>query len=45
MVDKEEPVHLSPDRARGATKSGVTRYILAISLVAIIVLFAALLLY
>ena len=42
MADDEE-VHLTTDEARGGETPGVTRYVLAISLTLVVVLFAAIL--
>lgn len=42
MADEEE-IHLSTEEARGGTTPGVTRYVLAISLTLVVVLFAAIL--
>jgi len=45
MADDNKQTHLDTDEARGGTTVGMTRYILGISLVLIIVVFAAILLY
>ena len=45
MSDEDELTHLDTDEARGGTTVGMTRYILGISLVLIIVVFAAILLW
>lgn len=44
MAD-EEKVHLTTNEARGGETPHVTRYVLAISLTLVVVLFAAILLY
>jgi hypothetical protein len=44
MYKKDGETHVTTDEARGGTTPGMTRYILGISLVAIIVIFAAVLL-
>ena len=43
MAD-DEPIHVTTDQARGGATPGVTRYVLGISLVLIIVIFAVLVL-
>ena len=45
MANDNEQVHLSTDEARGGATPGMTRYILGASLVLIIVIFAAILLW
>ena len=40
MADQDEQIHVDTDRARAGATPGMTRYILAISMVLIIVLFA-----
>jgi hypothetical protein len=40
-IDKEGHQHVDTDRARAGATPGMTRYILGISLVLVIVLFAA----
>lgn len=45
MADDNEQVHIDTDQARGGTTVGMTRYILGISLVLVIVVFAGILLY
>lgn len=44
MADPNETVHLSKTEARAGATPGVTRYVLGISLVLIVVIFAFLLL-
>ena len=44
MADPNEPIHIETTDARGGSTPGVTRYVLAISLILVIVIFAALLL-
>ena len=44
MTDQNEETHITGTEARGGSTPGMTRYILAISLVLIIVIFAGLLL-
>ncbi|MEI5686183.1 MULTISPECIES: hypothetical protein [Sphingomonas] len=44
MADPDEPIHVSKTEARAGSTPGVTRYVLAISLVLIIVIFAFLIL-
>ncbi len=39
-IDNEGHQHIDTDRARGGATPGMTRYVLAISLVLVIVLFA-----
>ena len=41
----DDPIHVSKTEARGGSTPGVMRYVLAFSLVLIVVLFGALLLY
>ena len=41
----EEPIHVSQTEARGGTTSGVTRYVLAVSMALIVVVFGVLLIY
>ena len=45
MADENEQVHLDTDEARGGSTPGISRYVLGISLVLVIVIFAAVLLY
>lgn len=45
MANDNEQVHLSTDEARGGATPGMTRYILGASLVLIVVIFAAILLW
>ncbi|WP_375272952.1 hypothetical protein [Sphingomonas sp.] len=45
MADDKQRVHIDTDQARGASTPGVGRYVLGASLVLIIVVFAALLLF
>lgn len=40
MAENDETTHLSTNRARGGTTPGITRYVLAISLVLVIAAFA-----
>ena len=44
MADPNEQVHRTTDQARGGTTPGMTRYILGVSLVLIIAIFAFLIL-
>ena len=44
MADSNDETHIATDRARGGTTPHMTRYILPISLVLVIVAFAAVLL-
>ncbi|TCP33336.1 hypothetical protein [Sphingomonas sp. BK235] len=44
MADENDRVHLETDEARAGSTPGMTRYILAASLVLIVVVFAAILL-
>ncbi len=44
MADRDEPTHLSTDDARAGATPHMTRYILGISMVLIIVVFAFILL-
>ena len=44
MVDSNEQVEVTTDEARAGSTPGMTRYILAFSLVLIVVIFAALVL-
>tara|TARA_B100000678_G_scaffold239932_1_gene210499 strand:- start:103 stop:246 length:144 start_codon:yes stop_codon:yes gene_type:complete len=44
MTDRDDEVHVDTDRARGGTTPHMTRYILGISMVAIIAIFAIILL-
>jgi hypothetical protein len=44
MADPNEEVHLSTNEARAGTTPGVTRYVLLVSLVLVVVIFAFLLL-
>ena len=39
--DRNRPTHLDTDEARGGSTPGVTRYVLAISLVLVIIAFIA----
>ncbi len=41
MADDEE-IHVNTDQARGASTPGVTRYVLAISMILLIAIFAVL---
>ncbi len=43
-IDREGHQHIDTDRARGGTSPGVTRYVLLVSLVLVIAIFAYLLL-
>lgn len=43
MADEDDTVHLDTDRARAGSTPGMTRPILAISLLAIVVIFAIIL--
>lgn len=43
MVDSEKPVHLDAEEARGGSTPHMTRYILAVSLALVVVIFAVLL--
>jgi hypothetical protein len=45
MTDDNNRVHVETDQARAGSTPGVTRYVLGASLVLIIVIFAALLLF
>jgi hypothetical protein len=45
MADNQDPIHISTDEARAGATPHMTRYILPISLVLVIVIFAFLLLY
>ena len=45
MANDNEQVHLSTDEARGGATPGMTRYILGASLILIILIFAAILLW
>ncbi|WP_019516145.1 hypothetical protein [Sphingomonas sp. Mn802worker] len=45
MTNDDGRVHVETDQARGASTPGVGRYVLGVSLVLIIVIFAALLLF
>ncbi|GGO93362.1 hypothetical protein [Stakelama pacifica] len=40
MTDKDEEVHVDTDRARAGATPHMTRYILAISMVIIVIIFA-----
>ncbi|MHA6720902.1 hypothetical protein ACX40Y_15825 [Sphingomonas sp. RS6] len=44
MAEQEKPAHISTDRARAGTTPGVTRYVLAVSLLLVVVIFAIILL-
>lgn len=44
MAD-EEQIHVTTEEARGGETPGVTRYVLAISLTLVVVLFAAILIF
>ena len=44
-TEDKEPIHINTDRARGGSTPGVTRYVLGVSLVLIIVLFAFIVLH
>ncbi len=44
MADRDEPTHLSTDDARAGATPHMTRYILGISMVLVIVVFAFILL-
>ncbi|MBA4763506.1 hypothetical protein [Sphingomonas sp.] len=44
MADQNDPLHIETDRARAGATPHMTRYILAISLTLIIVIFAVFLL-
>lgn len=44
MANDEQPIHLDTEEARAGATPHMTRYILAISLVLVIVIFAVLLL-
>ena len=43
MAEENEQIHVNADEARAGATPGITRYILAISMVLIIVVFAVLL--
>ncbi|KQT31197.1 regulator [Sphingomonas sp. Leaf412] len=43
MVDDNNPIHVDAQDARAGQKTGTMRYVLAISLTAVIVIFAAIL--
>mgnify|MGYP000058100299 FL=1 len=45
MVDPNEPMHIDTDRVRAGATPHMTRYILAVSLVLIIAIYAVYLLY
>jgi hypothetical protein len=45
MADDNQRVHIETDQARGGSTPGVGRYVLGASLILIIVIFAALLLF
>ena len=45
MADDNEQIHVSTDRARGGSTPGVTRYVLGISMVLIIAVFAFLVIH
>ncbi|MDO7841994.1 hypothetical protein [Sphingomonas immobilis] len=45
MADENEPTEISGNDARGGVTPHVTRYVLGISLIAIIVLFAIILIW
>jgi hypothetical protein len=40
MVDQDEPIHVSTDKARAGATPHMTRYILAVSLVLIVIIYA-----
>ena len=44
MADPNEQVHVTTNEARGGSTPGVARYVLAVSLVLVIVIFAFLIL-
>ena len=44
MADNDEQIHVSTEEARAGSTPGMTRYILAASLILVIVIFAAILL-
>ena len=44
MVDPNEPLHIDTERARAGATPHMTRYILAVSLVLIVLIYAAYLL-
>jgi hypothetical protein len=44
MAEQDEPASLSTERARAGTTPGVTRYVLIISTLLVIVIFAVILL-
>lgn len=45
MADDNDRIHLETDEARAGSTPGMTRYILAASLILVILLFAAILLF
>ena len=45
MADDNERIHLETDEARAGSTPGMTRYILGISMILVIVAFAAILLF
>lgn len=45
MAQDNEPIEISATEARGAVKTGNMRYVLGISLLLVVVIFAALLLF
>lgn len=45
MVDENNRIEIDAEDARAGTTSGVTRYVLAASLILVIVIFAALLVF
>ena len=45
MADKEDQVHLDAEKARAGATPGMTRYILAVSLVLVVIVLAVLLLW
>jgi len=45
MQNDDKPTHISTEDARGGATPGMTRYILGFSLVLVIVIFAALLVF
>ncbi|HEY0622027.1 hypothetical protein [Sphingomonas sp.] len=44
MADPDEPMHIDTDRARAGATPHMTRYILTVSLVLIVIIYAAYLL-
>jgi hypothetical protein len=45
MVDPNEPMHIDAERARAGATPHMTRYILSVSLILIIIIYAIYLLY